>query len=265
ERRRRDARARGSRGRRPRPAVALHPVPPRAAAHADVRAPAHAPRGDRERHGSRAGAARLPRRRLLPRLRRSGHDHPGHAAGRAHRRHRLCGRHRGRLLRPPARRARAPREPRPRAPRGHGRPRRAAGLLLPRRRRHLRRALPRRDRRHGRRRGPRRADRRRDRRHRLGHRPAHGLPVPAPGHLPVRLHPALPGPRLLPAGAARARAARRLRLQPTDLHRRGRPRAAGGRPVARERLGGARGGVRARGRHDVARHVRPQGAAAHPV
>ncbi len=83
--------------------------------------------------------------------------------------------------------------------------------------------------------------------------------------IPVRLRPALHGPRLLPAGAAHARAARCLRVQPADLHRGGRPRAAGGRPGPRGCLGGAGGGRRARGRDDPAGHARPQGAAAHPM
>ena len=99
-----------------RAARADRPVPPRAAADADVRAAAHAAGGDRQRDERRAGPARrsptstsylgfvvpgtIIQGALLAGLT------SGHGAGH---------RHRVRLLRPAARRARAPHEPRARA------------------------------------------------------------------------------------------------------------------------------------------------------
>ena len=120
----RERRARGARRGGARPARAERAVPPRAAADADVRAPARAARGDLQRHQRRPGAARVPGRRVLHRVRRPRHRGPGHDPRRADHRDRDGGGHRVRLLRPAADGAGAPHQPRGRAPVRHVRARR---------------------------------------------------------------------------------------------------------------------------------------------
>ncbi|CAA9504755.1 MAG: hypothetical protein AVDCRST_MAG30-2133, partial [uncultured Solirubrobacteraceae bacterium] len=257
-------RPRGAGGRRARAPRAERAVPPRAAPDADLRAPPHAPRGDHERDERRAGAARLPRHRLLHRVHRPRDAAAGRAARGPHDGHRPRLGHRVRLLRPAARRARAPHEPRAGTAGGDAVPVAPAVRLLPARRADLRGALPRRVRRggrHGRARGDHRGG---DRRPVVGDRAAHGLALAAAVDLPVRLRLPVHGARVLPARAALRRAARRVRVQPAHLRRRGDPRAAhrlgDRRPAAR---GG--GGRRPRGDLDRHRHRRAQGAPAHAM